>query len=203
MSFVTVDQDILDFLKVIYFNDISDQFAAASNRAYRDMNRTIRFCGLSEDKRDTLRCEVTDFLREAIPEIVHTQNTDQKSYDLWHFQVCTIIRTMYRDAGVEFYYGQAQKWVNMTIKYLYILGAYSFDTLFPYLHIPIDNYVFQIAASELGVVSPSIAWSRWDDYQKQYLHYQETLRSRISGYDPLRWEFKYWMKAARNKDLAV
>jgi len=198
MNFVSVDQDILNFLRVIYFNDISDPFAAASNRAYRDMNRTIRFDDLSDKKRESIRQEVTEFLREAISEIVHTANVDQKAYDLWHFLTCSVIRSMYRDMGVDFYYGQAQKWVNMTIKYLYIVGEFSFEALFPYLHIPIDNYIFQIAKTELGISRPPLAWSRWDDYQKQYMTYQEALRSRIKDLDPLRWEFKFWMKAARN-----
>ena len=47
MEVVTVDKDILDFLKAIYFGSYSNPYTAASNRAYLDMNRTIRFQGVS------------------------------------------------------------------------------------------------------------------------------------------------------------
>ena len=49
------DKAILDFLKAIYFGDFSDPLKAASSRAYRDMNRTIRFNGLSNATRLALR----------------------------------------------------------------------------------------------------------------------------------------------------
>ena len=85
----------------------------------------------------------------------------------------------------------------MTMKYLYVSGEYTFDGLFQYLHVPIDNYVFSIAKKELGIPQPTTAWSRWDDYNRQYMAYQSALRSKIRGYYPLRWEFKFWMKEAR------
>lgn len=103
----------------------------------------------------------------------------------------------YRDNGIEFHYGQSQKWLNMTIKYLYILGECSFDGIFEYLHVPLDNYIMNVAQKELGISRPKIAWSRWDDYTGQYEAYQRALRARILDFPPLRWEFKYWMKEAR------
>lgn len=53
-----VDKDILYFLKAIYFGDFTDPLKAASSRAYRDMNRTIRFNGLPDATRLTLREKV-------------------------------------------------------------------------------------------------------------------------------------------------
>ena len=38
----SVDEDILDFLKYVYFGDFSNPIEAASGRAYLDMNRTLR-----------------------------------------------------------------------------------------------------------------------------------------------------------------
>ena len=68
----------------------------------------------------------------------------------------------------------------MKIKYLYMIGA---DT-FKYFHIPIDNYVFDIAQKVLGIKRPKIAWSRWESYENQYMEYQKQLRSKID-IDPL------------------
>lgn len=197
IEYVNVDKDILDFFKVIYFGAITDPMAAASDRAYRDLNRTIRFKDMPQDRRDFLRHSVTALFKKEIPELVQFGVDDQDGYDTWHYHICWKIRTYYRDAGVEFHYGQAQKWLNMTMKYLYVSGEYTFDDLFQYLHVPIDNYVFSIANKELGIPQPTTAWSRWDDYDRQYMAYQTALRSKIRGYHPLRWEFKFWMKEAR------
>lgn len=197
IGYVSVDKDVLNFLKVIYFSAITDPIVAASNRAYRDLNRTIRFKKLPQDRRDLLRNTVTALLKKEIPTLVEFGVDDQKEYDSWHYRICTNILTYYRKADVEFHYGQAQKWLNMTMKYLYVIGEYTFDGLFQYLHVPIDNYVFNIAKKELGIPWPTIAWSRWDDYDHQYMEYQMALRSKICGYYPLRWEFKFWMKEAR------
>lgn len=197
IEYVSVDKDVLDFFKVIYFGAITDPMAAASDRAYRDLNRTIRFKKMPQEQRDLLRQSVTELFKKEIPTLVERGVDDQISYDSWHHRICREIRTYYRDAGIEFFYGQAQKWLNMTMKYLYVSGEYTFDGLFQYLHIPIDNYVFSVAKKELGIPQPTTAWSRWDDYNRQYMAYQTALRSNIRGYYPLRWEFKFWMKEAR------
>lgn len=163
---------MLDFLRVIYFGTIVDPMVAVSDRAYRDLSRTIRFGDMSQEKRNILRGKVTKQFKEQIPALVEIGVKDQKTYDVWHYRICKQICTYYHDAGVTFYYGQAQKWINMTMKYLYIIGEYTFDNLFQYLHVPVDNYVFRIANKELGIPQPKVSWSRWDDYNKQYMDYQ-------------------------------
>lgn len=195
---ICVDKDILDFLKVIYFGDINDPMEAAAERAYRDLNRTIRYKDTPPDVRNCLRKKVIALFRVEIPVLAKTVILDQSDYDIWHYHICSQIRTYYRDSGVEFYYGQAQKWLNMTMKYLYICGAYTFDGIFHYLHVPIDNYIFHVVQKEFGIPCPKIRWSRWDDYAKQYMDYQLQLRSKIEGISPLRWEFRFWMQEARN-----
>ena len=132
-------------------------------------------------------------IRLLSPELI----TSQEEYDSWHHARCTEIRSLYRAVGIEFHYGQSQKWLNMMIKYLYMIGECTFDGIFEFLHVPLDNYVFDVAQKELGISRPKIPWSRWDDYTGQYETYQNELRSRIQDYPPLRWEFKFWMKEAR------
>ena len=105
---------------------------------------------------------------------------------------------IYQSYGIEFSYGQAQKWINMTIKYLYILEVQSFDGVFEYLHIPIDNYIYDSVENLLGIPTPKQAWSRLDDYD-WYLYYQEAIREKLSGISPLRWEFREWLNAVQKK----
>lgn len=197
IEYVSVDKDILDFYKVIYFGAITDSMAATSNRAYLDLNRTIRFNKIPQEKRDSLRCSVTLLFKKEILALVEAGVDSQNGYDSWNHRICWEMRTYYREAGVEFHYGQVQKWLNMTMKYLYVSGEYTFDDLFQFLHVPIDKNVFSIARKELGIRPPTTAWSRWDDYNRQYMTYQKELHSKIRGYSPLRWEFKFWMQEAR------
>lgn len=83
----------------------------------------------------------------------------------------------------------------MTIKYLYILEVYSFDSIFEYLHIPVDKYILEVADKKLGIDKPTTAWSRWDNYD-EYLKYQNDIREKICT-APLRWEFKTWLGKAQ------
>lgn len=190
----TVDKDILDFLKAVYFGDFTDPIKAASGRAYRDMNRTIRFNGLPDKERLELKEKATGVLEAEISKLTGDSITSRDMFDFWHHGVCYSIRALYKNKGIEFTYGQAQKWLNMTIKYLYTLEVYSFENVFEYLHIPIDINILKIARDSLGIEEPRTAWSTWDDYENQYLHYQNLLRERIVSETPLRWEFGNWSR---------
>lgn len=193
-----VDKDILDFLKAIYFGDFTDPLKAASSRAYRDMNRTIRFNGLPDAIRLALREKVNVVFDVELSKLNFDSITSQDEFDAWHRSVSDMIKALYWEEGVKLTYGHTQKWINMTIKYLYMLEANIFDAVFKFLHIPLDNYVFDIARDSLGITRPRVAWSSWDNYDEQYLQYQNLIREKISIGTPLRWEFRYWLKVARN-----
>lgn len=194
---VMVDKDVISFLRAIYFGSYKDAYEAAGNRAYRDMNRTIRFGGMETKKRNYLRSEIIKLLHTEISQLISKPCSGQEVFDEWHCSVCSKIKSLYRKEGVPFTFGQAQKWVNMTCKYLYIIGETDFANCFAYLHLPLDNYIFEAAKRKLGISKPGIAWSRWDDYYSEYLCYQQELRSRIKNIEPLRWEFANWLKVAR------
>lgn len=196
---IKVDEDIIKFLKYVYFGDLTNPVEAASNRAYRDMSRTIRFDGLCEDSRLNLKKEVNSFLDTEIKKLVNGSITSEKEFDKWHEQLCKKIIDEYKKSKIQLSYGQAQKWVNMTIKYLYILEVegYTFDSIFEDLHIPIDNYVFDAVEKELGIKRPADAWSKLD--KKEYLKYQEDIREELrkKNSSPLIWEFENWLKEAQ------
>ena len=190
------DSDILEFLKFSYFGNLKDPIEVASNRAYRDMCRTIKFNGLSEENRLKLRKKVKDDFKTEIDNLTLKIQGD---FDKWHEQLCKKIIDEYKKSKIQLSYGQAQKWVNMTIKYLYILEVegYTFDSIFEDLHIPIDNYVFDAVEKELGIKRPADAWSKLD--KKEYLKYQEDIREELrkKNSSPLIWEFENWLKEAQ------
>lgn len=197
VSKVTVDEDILKFLRAICFGTYNELYEAASVRAYLDMNRTLRFNGMNNETRKELRNQVSTLLKQEIIKLKKTSIQRQDDFDKWHKSVCVKIQKVYKNVGIDFTIGQSQKWINMTFKYLYMLGDQELTDVFHFLHIPLDNYVFKIVHQEYGFKIPSIAWSKWNDYDNQYLQYQKDLRYKIEGKDPLRWEFEYWLKSAR------
>lgn len=189
---VTVDSNILEFLKMLYFGVTDNPFEAASRSAYTDMCRTIRFHGKNGE---ALRKSIDVLLEERIPELITVDNSEK--FTQWHYSICKQIVDKYEAAGIEFYIGQAQKWVNMTLKYLYVLVPDVVEPFYRFLHIPLDNYIMDIAKKQYGVPSLSTAWSRISDYQ-DYLDYEQKLMEVIDEM-PLDWEFKKWVESVRQQ----
>lgn len=189
---VTVDSNILEFLKMLYFGVTDNPFEAASRSAYTDMCRTIRFHGKNGE---ALRRSVDVLLEERIPELIAVDNSEK--FTQWHYSICKQIVEQYEAAGIEFYMGQAQKWVNMTLKYLYVLVPDVVEPFYCFLHIPLDNYIMDIAKKQYGVPPLTTAWSRISDYQ-DYLDYEQKLMEVIDEV-PLNWEFKKWVESARQQ----
>lgn len=197
---ISIDKDCLDFLQTFLFKSTADHYMACSRRAYLDFNRTLNFKGKkkSQAERQELFDKGTEILRKSITNMMDAGISSQAEYDNWHFEVCTELRNLYTKAGVAFSYGQSQKWLNMMMKYLYVLGTYSFEEIFSFLHPPLDNYIIEAAQSEFDIPRFQNAWSKVDDYQV-YLNYQKALRTRISDCPPLRWEFRTWPQMAQQK----
>ena len=128
---------------------------AAINRAFRDA--FSRVASLEEKTRTAL----TDEMLEAV-KAYGMQCTDKCSdkqvFDCWHENLCSV---MTNNGGES--YGIAQKWVNMTLKYILMIRAVlnnldyrnddfcNLDVLKAedYFHIPVDGYVAE-ALCRLG-----------------------------------------------------
>ena len=197
MNYTEIDRDSLEFLYAVYFGNYEDEFHASVNRAYRDMNRTLRFNGLQQEERDNLRKQALGAIRSQADELWCKDSVDQRVYDLWHKNLSERMVDLYKEQGVVFTFGQAQKWINMTMKYLYVLGKPEMKKLINVCHVPLDNYIFKIASYTLHIEKPKIPWSRWNDYSNQYMHYQNLLRKKLVGEIPFKWEFRAWLNSAR------
>ncbi|MFA9467373.1 hypothetical protein ACERC5_01715 [Streptococcus sp. E24BD] len=192
----TVDQHTLYFLKLAYFKDLSDSLKSASRLAYLDFNRTLNLKEVPNEVRLQLRREVLGIFREELPQLTPSIISHQDQYDCWHYRICCRIKQLYASFNIRFTFGQAQKWVNMTLKYLYMLEPEILEDIFPLLHVPIDNYILKLADDYLQISLPTdLAWSKWDDYNELYLPYQNAIRKKVGDLPPLRWEFEYWSKA--------
>lgn len=189
--------DIHSFLLNAYFGAIDDPVLTAANSAYLDLNRTIEFKSskISEERKASLRSEAVQLIVEGIRSLQKQTIKSQDTFDSWHDSLCLKLMNKYKEAGVPFHYGQSQKWVNMTMKYLSVINSNLTKAFFEFLHVPIDSVVFELSEELFGLEWPRYRWSRMD--KSQYLEYQVNLRELIlsnSNQAPLLWEFRSWSR---------
>ena len=198
----TIDfKDILFFLKSSLFgseygkkyNTDDGKIDLAIKRAYRDMNRTID--EIDKEKIKLEKDRVVASLKELIIEKQINAIIDQPSFDEWHSELCRAVTKN------DFYtFGQAQKWVNMTLKYLLVLEYEPVHRLIHYLHVPIDKVVVGKALEGkqplfYGNPDEYLPWSKKlvDDTKNKYYIFQDSLREAMpKDLYPIQWEFKVW-----------
>jgi hypothetical protein len=231
MAFVEIDTAVLQFLNGHLGRNDEDAYRRCSQFAYRDMCRTIPFVGdYKEEKsksamenrecaerKQKKRMEVTQMLREQIEEWIANPPVDQTEFNEVHSVLCNRIIDLYENTTAQdnpnhsLFFGQAQKWVNMTLKNLYVYSmsnpsaTLSLAALVPFLHVPLDSIIIDIAADakhcyvdpsdlKYEVIKPDVAWSKLSE--AQYKDYQTRLTTSIrthSGEDtPILWELTHW-----------
>jgi len=184
------ENDIEKFWIRCYLNSSTNLVAASISRAYRDLSRTIH--GLKEEQNNEAMEKLKALMNVIVMEITTKSFKNQTDFDNWHKFKCVelikLFSTLY--PSVPFVVGQAQKWINMTFKYLFALGEkriHGITLNYPFFHIPIDN----IIQDKLKQIIPKFdcAWSRIIDYNK-YLDYQIKVRNKYKGQIPMDIEFK-------------
>ena len=201
MKEITVSKDVWDTMLYLYFGVTDNFYTAASARAYLDFCRTIKFAASSnESERLQARTYVDRIIENKCADIADAGITSQNKYDEWHKELCEEIVGRYaKVCDNQFCIGQAQKWVNMTVKYLYLIDGECVKLIFPFAHVPLDNYVFAAAKEHLDLpYDHLIPWSKINDYSI-YLGYQKELREILKDLNttPLRWELVYWLEEAK------
>ncbi|MBR0533572.1 MAG: hypothetical protein IJK19_02640 [Bacteroidales bacterium] len=189
------ERDVTSFLLNAYFGKVDSPVHTAANTAYLDLNRTIEFKKsktISVKQKKELRQRVVDTIIASIKDIKSKDAINQVVFDNWHRDLCRAIIKIYSDKGIKIYYGQAQKWVNMTFKYLSVINRAFTSEYFKFLHAPIDSIVIDIASDGFHLKRPDIRWSRMDE--KEYIDYQNRLRSvsHKNNLCPMLWEFRIW-----------
>lgn len=220
------NKDIERFLMVCLFgpryNSIKTEkeiIVLAVRRAYRDFSRTIIKDQIvlelpEEEKNDDDYDKRHGSKGKAVRKIVcaidkrYTKeyakwNEDLSvvtkyelnDYDKWHENLCNEI------VEERYTYGQAQKWVNMTMKYLLILNYKPVETIIDKLHIPLDSIIIEKALDpkhplvKKDTLGKNFSWSRIIDYN-HYMKIQEDLKSSLSNRIPILWEFNTWNESS-------
>lgn len=188
MSTLT-NKEIQEFWYRAYLGTTTNLLEACIDRAYRDFNRTLHGIGKiqSKEKYDSIK----QTIRNIAEEIVKLNINNQLEFDNWHKQKCNLLKEDFvKHLDFPLTYGQAQKWINMTLKYLYALGENYIKGIsrnYEYFHIPIDNIIQEKFSSFIPKLD--IAWSRLDNYEK-YITYQKHVRQYFKHQIPMDIEFK-------------
>lgn len=215
-------------------NDSYDYFTWASNKAYLDMNRTLTFSKTSDNEKDSTaeragwRDQGTAIIRNAFRHL-------DGDFVLWHHQVCDQLIAFYRETdslvirgcntATSLTFGQAQKWLNMALKYLWLLNRAGIlsdadsaivDRYEHEFHVPLDSYILRYVAKKdkskkcpftLDNGLKDCFDEEWNDFggewskinhPEKYYAYQQKLQKAISGsQSSLEWELYHWHKALK------
>ena len=180
------------------FKTEEEVFANIGLSAYfASVNRAINFKkdSITPDKRNELKHDNADYLNERIRKIYLKNISDFKTFDDWMKESIEHIVNAYQKEGVSDYtIGNAQKLINMSIKYL--LSSPLIDEhngLFKYCHTPIDG-IIQKKLHHLGINPLNCPWSKLNSYE-EYMRYQNDVRAKIEAlgyYSPLICEIDIW-----------
>ena len=135
-------------------------------------------------------------MHDFIDVITSNKFNSQEEFDAFH-RLKTIELCELNSPGYKLTIGQAQKWINMTLKNLLILGDKRISQItlnYKYFHIPIDNIIqdrFQISPYFLRKRFP--VWSQIPDYEN-YLEYQKEVRKTFKNEIPIEVELAIFNK---------
>lgn len=210
---VAVDKAYLDLSRTIEYRLSSDDLKNKSKNA-RDNED---FKELKKSFVGEIKVAITDAISNyssfdtSIVEVPDSLPPDLRPFDLWHYSLTKRLEEIVDIYNKDRLFklertltcGQIQKWINMALKYLRIMGICPFDDLD--LHVPLDEYILR-AMRRKGPIGDSfevnglevkvpydIKWSRIRDYS-EYFCYQFEIRTRLQdSLAPIEWESRAWM----------
>lgn len=177
-------------------------FEGAAHKAYADMTRRTLRIKENSKERIALKKIATKILRQAVEDL----KNDSSDFPKWHEKSCNALIACY---GGQISYGQAQKWLNMLLKYLYVYDVNGYETLFSSregiaaLDMPVDSKVIEALRRKYTVKPPTAGWSAWD--RNTYRAYQAAARSALHNAPdienpderlPFYWELIHWSDAS-------
>ena len=242
MNQLADNKKLMDFLLYSYFGCESEDLARegiqkCAYRAYLDLNRRIAF-KYSSSELDKMQKDNTDLAKkykeakkaliESVCDIILCSVDKYECVDgqfsLWHKAKCEEIKgtmntAVFQDDSLilksnSFTYGLAQKWVNMTLKYLWLLDMLPNGLSEAELHVPVDSFILEalketqqfntkgnrITGSGKSYYYNGEAWSAISEY-KNYKKLQDGIRNiaEKQGISPIQWEGSAWMDVAKKR----
>lgn len=221
--------EVYAFWTGFHQNIDKDYYNWASNKAFRDMARVLdyRKKPLDSQEEKIVNQERKKWREEAtlnIKKQIEMYKERDSSFAEFHQKCCAMLKNYYTDKVNNFTDGLAQKWLNMMLKYLWLLyklqmidektDLYQFiDYHRKEFHVPLDSYILRYVAKkknnnkqelmDIGLADSipyhkefKEAWSKITD-DKWYIEYQQSIKekSKHKYSSPLEWELEHWPKA--------
>lgn len=169
-----------DYLILLYFGR-SDPMEGCIDRAYRDFSRTLHgLRNIDNKNKDKLYVEAKNELRRCLLKLKNSgESVNQIEFDNWHRLTSYSLISVYKEHGFNFFVGQSQKWINMSLKYIFTMGEKKvpgYENTYKYCHIPIDNILLEELEKD-GLTPINGAWSRLEKYD-DYFEIQEFVRKK-------------------------
>ena len=212
-----------------------DKIKKCVHKAYLDLCRTIKFKFSSskieemknknssqekKNKAEEFEKQKTEFINSIENLIIEAVNNKEmlEDFDVWHKKLSKKIKDNSRGKSIlidekdktGLSCGQIQKWINMTLKYMRIMGLTD-SCLENKLHIPLDDYILKAASYNenekicdsyevygLGIDNSLGKWSEISEYDK-YMDYEDSVRRKIVC--PIEWESKAWIAEATIRSI--
>ena len=104
----------------------------------------------------------------------------------------------------RFTYGQAQKWVNMTLKYLWLLDMLPNGLSEAELHVPVDSFILEALkeTQQFNTEGNKITGSGESYYYngEAWSAISDPNIAKERGISPIQWEGPVWIKVAQNRE---
>ena len=147
-----INKDFENFWIRCYLGTSTKVIEGSIKRAYLDFNRTAHGIRMTESREKYLIFE--NYFKDLIAQIISQKLENQESFDSWHRNRCEDLISLVNDHLIhKIYLGQAEKWINMTLKYLVALGNERVKGIILnhfFFHIPIYNQI-QAKLSKVGI----------------------------------------------------
>lgn len=217
-------------------DDQKEMINVCSDKAYSDMCRTLRY----KDDKDYIE-EIKLKMRKEVNDLmcVYIKKYDNKvvskydyseileveklnDFDKWHYMLTNEIIKKCNEKGIfkeegKMSIGRAQKWINMTLKYMRVMNILPDTIKEEELHIPIDSYILAAVKNihnkeddvrKLGINVEEYKISTWSsiDNYVDYLKFQKSITNKIrennknnkknNNMIAIEWESKAWIAEA-------
>jgi hypothetical protein len=138
------DSDWLVFYRDLYlgFGSPDSLVLRCARRAYRDFNRTWHGARDPAARREERRTAGLTTIVDAVSSL-QNRRLNARSFDIWHTNTMAALISATDPAteGTGLTLGQAQKWINMSLKYAIGSRVPGMNRVEPLAHIPIDRIV--------------------------------------------------------------
>lgn len=181
----------LDFLIDCYFGQSEDLLKAAIDRAYIDM-ASHTLIGFKDDTTEKWRCRYDAYA--VIRDFIELYPKEFTDFTEWRENILKKIESIYINPMLK--RGQAEKWLDMTIKYLYVfkiliderddkrfefLKGFLFYTDENDYQPPVDSYIIKVTGLKYS----------WSLANKSEM---EAIRAVLGDDKDFLWELKTWGK---------